>query len=59
MVAEPLEKGISEDIEKGNVRIDWEAPRIGDFFTKNYEWDLLAARSVWAFGPEQNGPNVI
>jgi U5 small nuclear ribonucleoprotein component len=59
MVAEPLEKGISEDIEKGNVRIDWEGPRIGDFFSKNYEWDALAARSIWAFGPEHNGPNVL
>lgn len=24
-----------------------------------YEWDLLAARSVWAFGPERDGPNVL
>jgi 116 kDa U5 small nuclear ribonucleoprotein component len=22
-----------------------------------YDWDLLAARSVWAFGPERSGPN--
>jgi U5 small nuclear ribonucleoprotein component len=24
-----------------------------------YEWDLLAARSIWAFGPDNHGPNVL
>mmetsp|Transcript_33055 Transcript_33055/g.71948 ORF Transcript_33055/g.71948 Transcript_33055/m.71948 type:complete len:985 (-) Transcript_33055:71-3025(-) len=59
MVAEPLEKGLGEDIEKGKVKIDWDQRRLSDFFTKNYDWDLLAARSIWAFGPETNGPNVL
>ena len=26
---------------------------------RRYKWDLLAARSVWAFGPDNNGPNVL
>jgi len=59
MVAEPLEKGLGEDIEKGNVKLDWDARKKSEFFTKNYDWDLLAARSIWAFGPENNGPNVL
>jgi U5 small nuclear ribonucleoprotein component len=59
MVAEPLEKGVGEDIEKGKVRSDWDPRRVSDFFTKNYDWDMLAARSIWAFGPENNGPNVL
>ncbi|CAK9019432.1 116 kDa) (U5-116 kDa) [Durusdinium trenchii] len=59
MVAEPLEKGLGEDIEKGKVNIEWDKRRLSDFFTKNYDWDLLASRSVWAFGPEVNGPNVL
>jgi len=59
MVAEPLEKGLGEDIEKGKVKSDWDTRKMGDFFTKNYDWDLLAARSIWAFGPESNGPNVL
>ncbi|OLP78870.1 116 kDa U5 small nuclear ribonucleoprotein component [Symbiodinium microadriaticum] len=59
MVAEPLEKGLGEDIEKGKVSIEWNKRRMSDFFTKNYDWDLLASRSVWAFGPEVNGPNVL
>ncbi|CAE8716626.1 unnamed protein product, partial [Polarella glacialis] len=59
MVAEPLEKGLGEDIEKGKVKIEWENRRMSDYMTKNYDWDLLAARSIWAFGPEVNGPNVL
>ena len=39
MVAEPLEKGLGEDIEKGKVNIEWEKRRLSDFFTKNYDWD--------------------
>lgn len=30
-----------------------------DFFTTKYEWDLLAVRGLWAFGPERNGANVL
>jgi U5 small nuclear ribonucleoprotein component len=30
-----------------------------DFFTTKYEWDLLAVRGLWAFGPARDGPNVL
>lgn len=30
-----------------------------DFFTSKYEWDLLAVRGLWAFGPDRHGPNVL
>jgi U5 small nuclear ribonucleoprotein component len=59
MVAEPLEKGLGEDIEKGKVKMDWDPRRRADFFSQHYDWDALAARSIWAFGPESNGPNVL
>lgn len=26
---------------------------------QKYDWDLLAARSIWAFGPDRQGPNVL
>ena len=26
---------------------------------QNYDWDVLAARSVWAFGPSRQGPNIL
>lgn len=59
MLAEPLETGLSADIETENIRLDWDRKRIGEFFQKKYDWDLLAARSVWAFGPEANDPNIL
>ncbi|CAF1145985.1 unnamed protein product [Rotaria sordida] len=59
MIAEPLEKGIAEDIEQEVVQISWNNKRISDFFQNRYEWDILASRSIWAFGPDINGPNIL
>mmetsp|Transcript_33923 Transcript_33923/g.107781 ORF Transcript_33923/g.107781 Transcript_33923/m.107781 type:complete len:648 (-) Transcript_33923:66-2009(-) len=59
MIAEPLEKGLAEDIEAGAVSIEWPRKRLGDFFQSKYDWDLLAARSVWAFGPDKEGANIL
>ena len=53
------EKGIAEDIENDVVSINWNKKRIGEFFQTKYDWDLLAARSIWAFGPDANGPNIL
>jgi U5 small nuclear ribonucleoprotein component len=53
MVAEPLDKGLAEDIEAGLVSIDWPRKKLQDFFTTKYEWDLLAVRGLWAFGPDR------
>ncbi|EYC15160.1 hypothetical protein Y032_0038g3661 [Ancylostoma ceylanicum] len=59
MISEPLEKGLAEDIENEVVQIGWNRRRIGEFFQTKYDWDLLAARSIWAFGPDIAGPNVL
>jgi 116 kDa U5 small nuclear ribonucleoprotein component len=59
MVAEQLEKGIARDIETGAVKIRDPVRKTGDFFEEHYGWDKLAARSIWAFGPEENGPNIL
>lgn len=59
MIAEPLEKGLAEDIENESVKIAWTRKRLGEFFQTKYDWDLLAARSIWAFGPEATGPNIL
>ncbi|KAG6673564.1 hypothetical protein I3842_16G118000 [Carya illinoinensis] len=53
MIAEPLESGLAEKIENGAVSIDWNRKTIGEFFEKNYHWDVLASRSIWAFGPDK------
>jgi len=59
MIAEPLEKGLAEDIENEVVSINWNKKRLGEFFQTKYDWDLLAARSIWAFGPDSTGPNIL
>lgn len=48
-----MERGLAEDIENGVVSIDWPRKKLGDFFQTKYDWDLLAARSIWAFGPDK------
>lgn len=59
MIAEPLEKGIAEDLERGKVTMKMTAKERGTFFQDKYAWDLLASRSIWAFGPDENGPNIL
>ncbi|ORY31376.1 116 kda u5 small nuclear ribonucleoprotein component [Naematelia encephala] len=59
MISEPLETGIANDIEAGRVTMRMTNKERGNFFEKNYQWDMLASRNIWAFGPEDNGPNVL
>ena len=59
MVAEPLDDGIAEDIESGQVNIKDPIRKVGQFFEEKYDWDKLASRSVWAFGPDEQGPNIL
>ena len=59
MVAEPLDDGIAQDIESGKVSIKDPIRKVGQFFEENYDWDKLASRSIWAFGPDEMGPNVL
>src|SRR4051812_45254988 len=61
MISEPLEKGLAEDIENGSVDLGhWPKQRVAEFFQTKYEWDVLAARSIWAFGPDPHtGPNIL
>ena len=59
MIAEPLERGIADDIERGRVTMRMSGKERGKFFEEKYQWDLLASRSIWAFGPDENGPNIL
>ncbi|KAM3515404.1 hypothetical protein MY11210_000966 [Beauveria gryllotalpidicola] len=59
MVAEQLEKGISVDIETGAVKIRDPIKKTAKFFEEKHGWDKLAARSIWAFGPDDAGPNIL
>ncbi|ODO05601.1 hypothetical protein I350_04659 [Cryptococcus amylolentus CBS 6273] len=59
MISEPLEPGIAADIEAGRVSMKMTNKERGKFFENRYQWDVLASRNIWAFGPEDNGPNVL
>ena len=59
MIAEPLDDGIAEDIEGEKVSIKSPIRKVARFFEENYDWDKLAARSIWAFGPDDIGPNIL
>lgn len=59
MIAEPLDKGLAEDIEAGHVRLSMGRKQLTEWFQTKYEWDLLAVRGLWAFGPDTQGPNVL
>ena len=59
MIAEPLDDGIAEDIEASRVRIKDPVRKVASFFEQKYDWDKLSARGIWAFGPDEQGPNVL
>jgi U5 small nuclear ribonucleoprotein component len=61
MLSEPMEKGLAEAIESGALlNTKWNSKEFMGFFRERFEWDVLAARSIWAFGPEPlTGPNIL
>ena len=59
MIAEPLEKGLSADIENGYINMKKPQQNITSFLTDNYKWDAFTANSIWAFGPDKTGTNLL
>lgn len=59
VIASPLDKGLVEDIEREIIDLDQGKKIVSKYFTENYDWDILASRSVWSFGPGKFGPNLI
>lgn len=59
MIAEPLEEGLAGDLEECKISIDDDQRDMDKFFKKNYGWDDLTCRSIWAFGPEVDSTNLL
>jgi len=59
MLSEPLAKGISEDIENQKVTLSLSNKEVSTWFREKYSWDVLSSRRIWAFGPDNNGPNIL
>lgn len=59
MVAEPLDAGLAADVASDVDVVSWPKKRLAKHLEQKYAWDAMAARSVWAFGPEPRGPNAL
>lgn len=59
MIAEPLEKGLSTDIDNGYINMKKSQATNTKFLTENYKWDAFTANSIWAFGPDKIGTNIL
>jgi len=42
-------------LRSAQIDLTWEKKSVGQFFQQEFKWDLLSARSVWAFGPTTQG----
>lgn len=64
MLAEPLERKVVEALEAGHLPCPRDGPEhakeLARILREDFGWDILAARSVWGFGPDERyGPNIL
>lgn len=59
MIAEPLDRGLPEALEAGQVPPLSPPGPLRSFLRDAFSWDILAASSVWATGPSAQGPNML
>jgi U5 small nuclear ribonucleoprotein component len=56
-IAEPLEAELASSIQSGKLIIT--DKNLSEKLEQDYSWDILASQNLWAFGAEDNGPNVL
>jgi U5 small nuclear ribonucleoprotein component len=59
MTAEPLDPGLAEAAEAGRVSPAFPRAQLAAQLASEFGWDALASRSLWAFGPDADGPNAL
>jgi elongation factor 2 len=59
MRASPLEAGLAEAIESGRISSKQDAKERSRMLVDEFGWDLNATKKIWAFGPHDNGPNIL
>ncbi|KNC50461.1 elongation factor tu GTP-binding domain-containing protein 2 [Thecamonas trahens ATCC 50062] len=60
VMAEPLGRPLTNDLAAGELSLAWEPDDLIDVMESKYNWDALAAASIWAFGPDPaRGPNML
>merc|ERR1712106_793716 len=55
--AEPMSVELCDAIEEGEVNPQTDNKALGRQLADDFGWDVTEARKIWAFGPDQNGPN--
>lgn len=58
-VAEPLQDGLPEAIEKGDVGPKDDPKTRGKKLMDTFGWDKNETLKIWGFGPENSGPNML
>ncbi|ODV83718.1 hypothetical protein CANARDRAFT_202655 [[Candida] arabinofermentans NRRL YB-2248] len=59
IVSEPMDPRIGRDIEDGIISINLPARQLAKHFKNDYQWDALAARSIWGFGPNDDSAAIL
>ncbi|KAI9184452.1 hypothetical protein H9P43_003505 [Blastocladiella emersonii ATCC 22665] len=59
MIAEPLPGSVVAAMERRELNMDMPARDLAKRLVADHGWDALAARNVWAFGPEDREANVL
>lgn len=55
----PLDDGLAEDIDAGEITPRQDFKLRGRFLIDKYSWDATESRKIWCFGPEGTGPNLL
>merc|ERR1711937_761964 len=55
--AEPLTPELCLAIDDGVINPQTDSKALGRQLADDFGWDVTEARKIWAFGPDQNGPN--
>ena len=58
-MAEPLERGLSNAIQDRQLFETEKRSILAESLVNEFEWDELTASSVWAFGPQKTGSNML
>ncbi|CAF1141422.1 unnamed protein product [Adineta steineri] len=59
MRASPLEEGLADAIESGRISSKQDPKERSKILVEEFGWDLATTKKIWAFGPYDNGPNIL
>ena len=57
--AEPLNEELANEIDNGKWGAKSDPKERAKVYVEKYDWDVNAARKVWCYGPETDGPNCV